>query len=85
MKIAVRLRTGIPWGQHCGAAAELPLGAELYVLAGSARVPMALRAPDMNEDAARESRNPVAPAILSPVFLSNPSRVVNAAFITVIS
>jgi hypothetical protein len=38
---------------------------------------MALRGTEMHEDAARDSRKPVAPAILSPVFLSNPNRVFN--------
>jgi hypothetical protein len=37
------------WGQRFGAAAELPLGAELYVM-------------------------PVAPAILSPVFVQRTAR-----------
>jgi hypothetical protein len=73
-------------GQRFGAAAELPLGPELYVIAGSAGdlvagdpancvfngVRMALRATEMHEDA-------VAPVILSPVFLSNPNRVFDRA------
>jgi hypothetical protein len=46
---------------------------------------MALRATEMHEDAARDRRKPVAPAILSPMFLSNPNRVFNGAFVTVIS
>ncbi len=72
------------WGQRFGAAAELPLGAELYVLAGSAGdlvagvrtsrvfngVPMALRATEMDEDAGAGKPKPVAPAILSPVFFN---------------
>ncbi len=40
-------------------------------------VPMALRATEMHEDAARDSTKPVAPAILSPVFFSRPNRVFN--------
>ncbi len=65
------------WGQGFGPAAELPLGAELYVTADSTgnliagdpanrvfdRVTMALRATKANEDAARDSTKPVAPAI----------------------
>ena len=79
------------WGQRFGAAAELPLGAELYASAGNTSdlvagaytnrvfngVTMALRATEMHEDAARESTKPVAPAILSPVFFSRPNRVFN--------
>ncbi len=58
------------WGQGLGPAAELPLGAELYLRAGSAgdlvagnpanrvfdRVTMALRAAKGDEDAERHSR-----------------------------
>jgi hypothetical protein len=40
---------------------------------------MALKATEMHEDAAPDSRKPVAPAILSPVFLSNPNRVFRGA------
>ena len=38
-------------------------------------VAMALRATKMNEDAARDTTKPVAPASLSPVFVSRPNRV----------
>ena len=40
---------------------------------------MAVKATEMHEDAAPDSRKPVAPAILSPVFLSNPTRFVGGA------
>ena len=43
---------------------------------------MALKATEMHEDAAPDGRKPVAPAILSPAFLSNPNRVFRGALLS---
>ena len=82
------------WGQRFGAAAELPLGADRYVSAGSAGdlvagvptnrvcngVPMALRATKMNEDAGAGYHETGSTGDLpSPVFFSHPNRVFRGA------
>ncbi len=72
------------WGQGLGPAAELPLGAELYVSAGNPanrvfdRVTMALRAAKGDEDAgAGKHETSSTGDLLSPVFFSHPNRVFN--------
>jgi heptosyltransferase III len=66
-EIAIRLSAKMPVHWLCGPEEELK------------GVPVALRATEMHEDAAPDSTKPVAPAILSPVFLSNPNRVFRGA------